>query len=260
MSERAPDFKKKKLSIAIVETSATAEARARDIAEDTLNKEVAETKGVRGFLAKIWKNNLAYDYYHQKALGEAREKINKDGGNLYADRGDDRTAHEEAMRAVVAQFTDEHAEHTVHEIAGEKRSVLGESVEEKGLRDKIKSLVMKYAAKDLGNQQVLEAFKMERKKIIEDQVAVKKTDALDEKVGNRQRMFADNLLDVARSVQESIRHGEALSELDLDFEVVVGRGRECARKHSSTRLIVSSKKCSQVGWSRGSKKASSVRG
>ncbi|KKW23875.1 MAG: hypothetical protein UY70_C0021G0019 [Candidatus Kaiserbacteria bacterium GW2011_GWB1_52_6] len=229
MSERAPDFKKKKLSIAIVETSATAEARARDIAEDTLNKEVAETKGVRGFLAKIWKNNLAYDYYHQKALGEAREKINKDGGNLYADRGDDRTAHEEAMRAVVAQFTDEHAEHTVHEIAGEKRSVLGESVEEKGLRDKIKSLVMKYAAKDLGNQQVLEAFKMERKKIIEDQVAVKKTDALDEKVGNRQRMFADNLLDVARSVQESIRHGEALSELDLDFEVVVGRARAGVR-------------------------------
>ena len=72
MSERAPDFKKKKLSIAIVETSATAEARARDIAEDTLNKEVAETKGVRGFLAKIWKNNLRILDHSQVKSGRIR--------------------------------------------------------------------------------------------------------------------------------------------------------------------------------------------
>ena len=113
MSEREPNLKRK-LSVAIVETSATAEARARDLAEEKLNREVAEATGVKGFCARIWKNNLAYDYYRQKAIGEARGKIYENGGNLYADRGADRKAHEDAMRAVVAQFTSEHADRTVH--------------------------------------------------------------------------------------------------------------------------------------------------
>src|SRR5256885_85914 len=60
---------------------------ARDAAERKLVDDYAELHGVGGFVGKIWKHNLFYDYYREKEIIQARSVIQQEG--VYANESDD---------------------------------------------------------------------------------------------------------------------------------------------------------------------------
>ena len=64
-----------KKKIVIVEHAQAVETEARDTAEARMTASQKELKGVKGFFKKIWKHNLFQEYYRQKEIASAREKI-----------------------------------------------------------------------------------------------------------------------------------------------------------------------------------------
>ena len=50
-------------------------------------------------------------------------------------------------------------------------------------------------------------------------------------------MYADNLLEVVREVQRNVENGEKLNELDLDFDVVVGKAKNGVRTEAQFNAV-----------------------
>src|SRR5665647_1565817 len=98
-SAQEPEKKKHRIII----TSVDIEQQARDIAEEKMLSSKADLKGFRGFFSKMWKHNLAHEYYRQKEIAAARREI-KQSGNLYAGEKGEKADHENAMNAIVERF------------------------------------------------------------------------------------------------------------------------------------------------------------
>ena len=67
-SAMPPDKEKRKIVIARVDI----ERQARDVAEEKLLASKGEVKSVRGIFDRIWKQNLAHEYYRQKEISKAK--------------------------------------------------------------------------------------------------------------------------------------------------------------------------------------------
>lgn len=110
-----------KRTIAIVETSEAVKNQARDIAERNLEKQLKDTKGLKGIILEIWKGNLFRELYLTKEIAEVRKKILQSGNeNIYAGETDDRSHHLEAMTVIINRFISEYDENW-HQKAGEKK-------------------------------------------------------------------------------------------------------------------------------------------
>ncbi len=213
--------KGKKIRATIVENAAAFDSQARDTADEKMTANKAELRGVKGFLTKIWKHNLAQDYYRQKEVAKA--KVAMEGRESLFEGDDDASAHKEAMGSLVKRFASEYEE-AVHVDAGETRDTLDES---SLTYTEVKKLIFDYAEGVITKEVFIE----EKSRVLAGVIN------LDRQKVEKGLHHADDLLQVAEGVKRSIEHGEALNRLDVDFEIVVGRAKSGVRTEAQFNTV-----------------------
>ncbi|MSU76053.1 glycosyltransferase family 2 protein [Patescibacteria group bacterium] len=220
MSRRAPedspppedidsDKSLEKQRIVIVDASQAIGDTARDVADASLTADKAELQGVKGLVKRIWKHNLAEEYYRQTEIARVRgalEQAEHEGAL------DESALDAEARRAIWERFQHEYDE-TIHHEAGETREAMGDTSLEKEVQKDIQTLVERYAVGGLNE----DAFQEEKIRLFS------KLHGARPDVINNGDLYADNLFEIAQQNREAIEAGQRLEELDLDFEVVLGR-------------------------------------
>lgn len=209
-------FEPKRKKIVIADFSI--EDQARDIAEDKMTSSKEELRGMKGFFQKIWKHNLAREYYRQKEISKAKRSI-QESGNLYIDEGGTKSDHEGAMMAIMERFQLEYdGESALRK--GESAKYLQDSSEEKAVKIKIQDLVKDYASGKITE----EFFVLKKDNLIRGELAEMRG-ADGEKFFRKNSLYADNLLEIAKQIKSDIVHGKGLDAIDLDFDILVGRAK-----------------------------------
>ncbi|MEK7144624.1 MAG: glycosyltransferase family 9 protein [Patescibacteria group bacterium] len=222
--------KKEKKKVVLVDVEDIREQAVHEAAERAMTESKENSSGFLNFFKKrIWKHGLAHEYYRQKEVARAREAIRKNEDIYAAEQNPaiEKTAHEEAMVAIVERFSQEYKE-TLH--TGETRRALKD---EKGnvnpLKDElsreISHLVREYASGKLDDDNFNEA----RKTMF---------NGLSAKTGGRaDAMYANNLLEIARQARMAVEHGTALEALDLDFEIVLGKAKSSVGTEANYNMV-----------------------
>lgn len=220
-----PEQYREKLRAVIVNMDRLREQAARDSAERAMTASAESMAGVSGFLKRIWTHTLAREYYRQKHLSEARTAIDE-SQNLYGaefEHPAGREAHEATASALIGRFTQEYEE-TLH--AGEtRRLITREGAGELDVRGEIMALMRSYAAGGMSDDDFAEA----KKQILHTvgRIEGSKDDS----------MYADNLLEIARTVKQAVDHGIAVDALDLDLDVVLGNARDSIQTEANYNVV-----------------------
>ena len=199
-------IKKKSVVIARVDI----ENQIRDIAEERLLVEKKDLSGFKGFLSRIWKHNLFHEYYRQKEIARARREI-RELGNIYAGEQGEKEDHDDAMNAIVERFQAEYETQTLLRTGESKRIAQESSPDDVRLKGELSDLIKGFASGSVD-----EALFQKEKKVILEKYTQKSA---------KETLFADNLLEVAKQIKESIAHGEGLDALDDDWEIIIGNAR-----------------------------------
>lgn len=229
--------KKKVFKAGIVDVSKIAEAQARDVADSRMT-ETKEDRSKNWLVRtgkRIWKHNLAQEWYRQREIGRARKEISE-SGNLYGGESNDANIkdYEKAKLAIIERFTSEYEDEMLkQEEKDSKKSVTDEKV-----KLAIKDLIKEFA----GDPTMSEvAFKEEQKRILHES---------DPEYVEKGKLYADNLLDIAREIKNSVSHGEKLTEMDFDVEITLGKARESLNteaKHNAFEKVVEKTQNSKLG-------------
>jgi hypothetical protein len=218
---------KKTYQVGIIDASQLAEAQARDLADERLaeSKEDRSKNWLSRTTTRIWKHNLAKEYYRQKEISTARKEI-LESGNLYkGEEGEVIDAHHDAMGSIVERFMSEYEADVLKKEEMESKESGNEQ-----MNGAIKSLIKHYA----GTPEAMskEDFIEQRNRVLS---------AFDQENAGLGTMYADNLFDVAREIRSSVEHGQALEDLDFDVKVTLGQAREGLntemKKHTFDHLI-----------------------
>ena len=231
---------KKVYKAGIVDMSKLVETQARDVADSRMTEDKeARAKGFKNWFVKtgkrIWKHNLAQEWYRQREIGRAKKEISE-SGNLYAGETKDASLkdYEGAKKAIVERFTSEYEEEMLK--TEEKESK--ESITDEKTKKAIKDLIIQFA----GNPNMSEdAFKEEQKRILSTSHP---------EYAKKGGMYADNLLDIAREIKNSITHGEKLNEMDFDVEITLGKAEESLNteaQHTAFTKIIEKTQNSKIG-------------
>ncbi len=198
------------------------ESQARDVAESRLLSSKEELKGFKGFFRKIWKHNLAHEYYRQKEIAKAKREI-KESGNLYIGEDGEKRDHEIAMEAIMHRFQSEYEGENLLRKGEEKRTLQEKQPEDLDLKNGIQDLIKRFATGKINEEQ----FGLEKNKLFEN-IQPKPKNA---------SVHADNLLEIAKQVKDSIAHGKGIDSLDDDFEIIIGRARAGVETEASYNAV-----------------------
>lgn len=218
---------KKKIIIAEVDI----QQQARDAAEERLLSSKAELKGFSGFFSKIWRHNLAHEYYRQREIARVRREI-KQSGNIYVGENGAKSDHENAMAAIVERFSAEYESENLLRKGEKKKVLVSDNLKDKAIKDGIQNLIKKYAAGELTDDQ----FNLEKNSLLNNNKF-----ATDEMIYHKESVYADNLLEMAKQIKQNIAHGQGLDVLDRDFEIVIGKARtgvETETKYNSVDRVM----------------------
>ncbi len=208
-NEGAP--KKKKQRVAIIDTSGALEEQARDMADERMTASKAELKGFKGVFQKIWKHNLAREYYRQKEIALAKKDIVA-SGNLYVGEGAEQSAHTEAMNAVIDRFIQEYEdEDIIH--AGEKRTI--ETDTNSTLNTEVRALIREYASGSIDDA----SFTEERHRIIAAATGLS-GEQLQQAVNH-----TDSICEIAQNAKNAVEHGARIEDIDTEIELVIGKAK-----------------------------------
>lgn len=224
--------------VVVVENAEALENEARDVAEARMTAERGELKGLSGIFSRIWRHNLFYEYYRQKEISVARSSI-IDSKNLYAGQAIEPEVHEEAMAALVDRFSQEYEE-TLHAEAGEERVVIGATGEKSAEYQAIKDLLRDYAAGHMAEPEFVES----RNRILSGLTGLDRAQ-LDSEVRH-----TDNLLEIAKQLKQAVENGQSLDNLDLDFELILGKAKSGVRteaKYNTVDRVVEKLQSTKVG-------------
>ena len=209
--DKKPEGKKEKFEYkaAVIDTTELMDAQARDDANFKMTETQEELKQgrVKKWWNRMWKHNIAQDYYRQKHMVESRKNIlaNK---NLYANElgGVKKEGYQGAMDAVMQRFTSEHRDEML--LDSEKKDVkpIGENAD-------INNLVKKYASGDINEM----TFEVEKRKIL---IGINKEYA------NEDKLFTDNLLKFANTVRDVCKQGKSINDLDIHVELTLGKAKD----------------------------------
>lgn len=205
--EKKEQKPKNPFEVTIVDASELAEAQARDRgdARMTESKEDRSKSWLKRTATRIWKHNLAQEYYRQKEISNARKEIlEKD--NLFAGEGSDA----EAKAALIERFAAEYDDEFKGQMLKEGETISPESVH---LNAEIKLLINEHAKKPMSE----EVFREERNRILGHYA---------EKPGKTGAFYADNLFNVAEEVRKAVEHGQKIEELNLNIKVKLGKAKE----------------------------------
>ena len=193
---------------AVVDTTAMLEAQARDDANHrmTESKEDRDQGRVKRWFNRMWKHNIAQDYYQQKYTVEARKNIlaNK---NLYANEGGgpgNKRQYQEAMEAVHERFISDYKNELLKQ--GESYEVIGE-------RPEINSLIKRYGAGGMTDA----AFETEKTRILS---------TVRQEYADKEKLYTDNLLQYAQELRDSCQHGKNINDMDVHVEITLGKAKE----------------------------------
>jgi hypothetical protein len=212
-----PNFEKKLYKAAVVNTDELVKAEARDVGDARMTESKEERSGnwFTKMGKRIWKHNLAQEWYRQREISRVKKDI-LESGNLYvgekdfdSDKTTSNTASKEAMQAIVERFTSEYEDEVLKEEERESKR----TIESEEINKNIKDLIKQYA----GSAMTAESFEEEKKRILS---------RYDKNMASKKSMYADNLLSIANDVRGSIVQGAKLSELDFDLELTVGKAKE----------------------------------
>lgn len=210
------DFEKKLFKAAIINTDELVKAGARDAGDARMTESKEDRSGswIARIGKRIWKHNLAQEWYRQREISRARKEI-LESGNLYAGEKDSDpdvatdVASKEAMQAIIERFTSEYEDEMLKEEERDSKQVL----EGQEINEQVKDLIKQYAGSTMSAQ----SFDEEKKRILS---------RYDKQYASKKSMYADNLLTIANEVRESVAHGTKLAELDFDVEITLGDARE----------------------------------
>jgi len=214
--------------IVIADTSESIGQHARDVAESRLTENPSEFKGIGGFIRKVWKHNLFRPYYRAKEIARVKSEITTGGdeGNIFAGEvadKNDTTAHQQAMDSIVDRYASEY-DNMVHTEAGETKETLVDPT----ARNLVIDLVKKYAAMPTPDRAAF----VEEKKTTLAQVR-----GLVPGVLAQGDLYADNIWRIIEQVHANIEAGKSLEELDLNFEIYVGKAKEGVRTEAQYNAV-----------------------
>ncbi len=214
LSGQQRDNKKKKIVIAQVDI----DQQARDIGEERLLSSKAELKGFGGFLRKVWKHNLAHEFYRQRAIAKAKQEIQQ-SGNLYVGEKGEKADHENAMNAIVQRLAMEYDDEFSRG-GEEEKNLRDENPEEKNLKKDVQDLIKNFATGKISEKQ----FNLEKNKLFNVKLDGIK-DLKGKDFAKKGSLYADNLLEVAKQIKDNISHNKGLDALDKDFEIVLSKAK-----------------------------------
>lgn len=228
-SEAATPTSRRKYTLGVVDTTDQIGKMARDAADRNLTASAEELKGFKGFLKKVWKHNIFNEYYRQKEIIKAKKKI-AETGNAFANEDLGMDAHDAAQRAVterfIQAFEDESLEREfLHD--GEEGRKLEDDETDGDLKRDLKDLVLNYAQGSFND----ESFSSQKEALFA------RMNESGGRGGAKGRMYADNLLDIAKEVRKAVAHGQGIDQLDIDFDVVVGRARTGVRTEAQLGAV-----------------------
>ncbi|QQR49911.1 hypothetical protein IPF86_02360 [Candidatus Nomurabacteria bacterium] len=218
--EKNKKIEKKIYKAAVVNANKLLETQARDIGDANMTESSEERSGnwLKKHWNRIWKHNLAQEYYRQKKIAEARNEI-IETGNLYAgekgfgpDNVDTSKASEEAMQAIVNRFTSEYEKDTLREDELKSKKEKTEKIPAE-VNEQIKNLIRAFA----GGSMDKAAFTEERNRILAP---------YDPEIAKKGSLYADNLFTIAEEVRSAVDHGTKLTEIDFDVEITLGTARD----------------------------------
>ncbi len=191
----------KKTPLYAVDAKEINEDVARYYADKEITKEQNKIreKGIRGIFGRMyWR--VFEEYERQKAINKYREQINS--GSL------DKNEEFQEDRKAAAERLATSADEALH--YGENREEANED-----FNNSIKDLIKHYVNGEI-DENAFEKIKFE----LLDSAYIK-----DRKLMFKKEDIVDNLLEVADSIKGSQDHEKALSELDMDFSVILGNVR-----------------------------------
>lgn len=205
---------KKKFKAAVVNLDEIVKSQSRDIgnAKMTESKEDRSGNIFKKTWTRLWKHNIAEEYYKQKEISAAKKDI-LDNKNIYIgekDFGfdDGNNSHKEATDAIIDRFLSEHEQEMLKQEERDSKVVINKQV-----NDKIKDLIKEYASGNIS----AEVFTAEKDRILSED----HSDFV-----SHEKMHADNLFEIANEIKDSIEQGEKLGEMDFDIEITLGKARE----------------------------------
>ncbi len=220
---------KKKFKVGFVDTTDVMRNKARDAGDAAMTMEAPQNpddfKGVKKFFkgefwkrtgAKIWKHGLWRDYYRNKEVARARERILGDQ-NIFAAEGREQADHDKFVADVMEQFTSEYEE-VIHREAGEVRKQNEEIKNEQEIKTSVKKLIVEYASGRIDR----EAFKEEESRIFSGLKADTEGRQLRKK---EDMMHASNIEAVAEEVRKAMAAGTFLENEDFDIDLIYGKSK-----------------------------------
>ncbi len=216
------------LKLVFVNNRDIIESRVRDVADERMTESVDNMRGVKGFFQRIWKHNLAREYYRQKEVTKARQEILA-SENLFVSRNIDQKVTAQTKSAIVERFLSEYEE-VIHAEAGESRTFLTGATgeispeQEKFLHD-IKILLKRYATNEIDIETVISE-KRRLLQMLPDFETVKSSVEL-----------SDNFLQVAENIKVAVEHGESIEQLDSMISVTFGQAATGVRTESNFSSI-----------------------
>jgi ADP-heptose:LPS heptosyltransferase len=210
---------KKIFRAALIDTTKIMEAQAKDRGDHmmTETKEDRNASWFKKTLNRIWKHNLAQEYYRNKEIGKAKKAI-LDSGNLYAGEEGITTKKEsdEAMAAIMDRFTSEYRDEMLRE---EEKNTTVEA--NQVVNEAMKKLLRDYASTNMSK----EAFTEEKVRILQ---------AFDSEYGNKNKMHADNLFEIATEIKDAVAHGMKMEEMDFDINLIKAKAGETLQTEAKT--------------------------
>lgn len=224
-----PDELYDKNTLVFADITDSAKAKARDVALEKSTETTEKPKGfwasLKNFGKSIWKRS---EIFQTKERYEALKKI-RDTGNLYAhEEGASKESHNKEVEAITQRFTAkrEFESDLIHAAAGETRSEVGDSEKERHFKEEINKIIRAYARTgdeaDFNNSraQLLSGF-------------------------GKGKVYADNLFEFAKNAREYVRQqvdqqvteAEALSNLDTNFKVIIGKAKAGVRTEAQYNAV-----------------------
>lgn len=200
---------------------------ARDEGEERLEKHLEKQSGIKKVFSEIWEGDIARELYLTGEIDKIHHDVLETGKeNIYAGETDDRTHHEKAKETIFERFTAKHDKY-IHENAGEKKRELSDEGEEKVLKQDIQELVREYAIGFIDKKVF-----MQRKSAILGQTKNVQGESLE-----KGALYLDNLFQIAEQYKSAVEHGQKLHELDLDFDVNMGKAKLAVRTESQFTAV-----------------------
>ncbi|HYV33663.1 MAG TPA: hypothetical protein VE973_02345, partial [Candidatus Limnocylindria bacterium] len=238
------EFSGGKKKIVIADISEAVEAKAKDVALEKSTESADKPKGfwnkIKNFGKTVWKRSEIFQTLERyKAEKEITKDTSKGQENLFAHEKGKTVieAHEKEVEAITNRFSasKEFEDEFIHKAAGESREQLGNSEAETNIKNQLQDLIRSFARGTIGEGDFFAA----KEKIFSNLKGVKPA-----AVG-KGKMYADNLFkiakeareEVARQVEQRVSHEEAIRNLDLDFEVVVGKAKAGVRSEAQFNAV-----------------------